>query len=201
MFLMDTWQYFIHRLVHVSPYLYKHVHSTHHKLYVPYAYGALYNHPIEAVLLDSLGGVVSQYASGISCDLVVYFFCFATVKTVLDHCGYRYPVNPLHDLFPNSTAFHDVHHDIRGIKKNFSQPFFTHWDRLLGTYVDPATFHVPAAEVAAKFDGVQAADEGKVGEGASSAPSDESPTGSLSGEVSDAGSEDGHGDREGKKMQ
>lgn len=26
---------------------------------------------------------------------------FATIKTVLDHCGYLFPLNPLHDAFPN----------------------------------------------------------------------------------------------------
>ncbi len=44
---------------------------------------------------------------------------------VFDHCAYRWPLNPVHDLFPNSASYHDVHHDMRGIKKNFSQPFFT----------------------------------------------------------------------------
>ncbi len=41
---------------------------------------------------------------------------FATIKIVLDHCGYSFPLNPLHDLFPNSAAYHDIHHDIRNIK-------------------------------------------------------------------------------------
>ncbi|CAG8790066.1 8168_t:CDS:1, partial [Racocetra persica] len=30
---------------------------------------------------------------------------------------------------------HDVHHQTFGLKKNFSQPFFTFWDRVLGTYL------------------------------------------------------------------
>ena len=42
----------------------QHMHSHHHRLVVPYAYGALYNHPLEALLLDTLGGVVTLYASG-----------------------------------------------------------------------------------------------------------------------------------------
>ncbi len=63
--------------------------------------------------------------------------CCYQVKTVLDHSGYRFPVNPLHPLFPNNAAYHDTHHDLRGFRKNYSQPFFTHWDWLLGTYMDP----------------------------------------------------------------
>jgi sphinganine C4-monooxygenase len=38
-----------------------------------------------------------------------------------------------------------VHHDLRGFRKNYSQPYFTHWDWLLGTYLDPADLHKAAA--------------------------------------------------------
>lgn len=31
MFIMDTWQYCVHRAAHESTFLYKHVHSTHHR--------------------------------------------------------------------------------------------------------------------------------------------------------------------------
>lgn len=54
--------------MHVNTYLYKHIHSHHHRLTVPYAYGALYNHPLEALLLDTLGGVITLYASGMRCE-------------------------------------------------------------------------------------------------------------------------------------
>ena len=167
MLIMDTWQFWIHRWMHVNTYLYKHCHSEHHRLLIPYAYGALYNHPLEALLLDTVGGVVTLYASGMSCAVGAWFMNFATMKTVLDHCGYTSPLNPLHDLFPNSSSYHDVHHDVRHIKKNFSQPFFTHWDRIMGSYLSPsdAHFHIqedgPAA--AASSDSSASAAEKKEG--------------------------------------
>ena len=52
---VDTWQYFLHRAMHMNKFLYTWLHSRHHRLYVPYAYGALYNHPIEGFMLDTLG--------------------------------------------------------------------------------------------------------------------------------------------------
>lgn len=148
MYVMDSWQYWIHRWAHTNTKLYRKVHSVHHQLNHVYAYGALYNQPMEALLLDTLGGLLTFVVAGLTCDTATLLFSFATVKTVLDHCGYVFPVNPLHDLFPNSSAFHDVHHDVRYIKKNFSQPFFTHWDWLLGTFVDPAEVHLSKQEVA-----------------------------------------------------
>lgn len=52
------------RYMHENKTLYRLIHSHHHKLVVPYAYGALYNQPLESLLLDALGAAVSLYATG-----------------------------------------------------------------------------------------------------------------------------------------
>ncbi|CAO3629173.1 unnamed protein product [Mucor fragilis] len=133
MIIMDAHQYFFHRLFHVNKFLYKHVHSHHHRLYVPYAFGALYNHPVEGFLLDSVGATIAMELTRMSPRLTVVFFTFSTLKTVDDHCGYALPWDPLQFLFGNNVQYHDIHHQAFGIKRNFSQPFFTFWDKLLGT--------------------------------------------------------------------
>eukprot|EP00252_Welwitschia_mirabilis_P003464 TRINITY_DN13536_c0_g1_i1.p1 TRINITY_DN13536_c0_g1~~TRINITY_DN13536_c0_g1_i1.p1 ORF type:complete len:255 (-),score=21.28 TRINITY_DN13536_c0_g1_i1:193-957(-) len=135
MVIMDTWQYFIHRYMHHNKFLYKHIHSHHHRLVVPYAFGALYNHPLEGLLLDTVGGAFSYLLSGMTPRTSIFFFSFATMKTVDDHCGLWLPGNPFHILFHNNTAYHDIHHQLYGTKYNFSQPFFVMWDRILGTYM------------------------------------------------------------------
>ncbi|KAE9618338.1 hypothetical protein Lal_00047803 [Lupinus albus] len=135
MFVMDTWQYFVHRYMHQNKFLYRHVHSQHHRLVVPYAVGALYNHPIEGLLLDTVGGAISYLVSGMTARTAVVFFCFAVVKTVDDHCGLWLPGNIFHLLFQNNTAYHDIHHQLQGLKYNYSQPFFSIWDKVLGTYM------------------------------------------------------------------
>lgn len=135
MLIMDTWQYFIHRYMHHNKFLYRHVHSQHHKLIVPYAFGALYNHPLEGLLLDTVGGAISFLLSGMTPRTSIFFFSFATIKTVDDHCGLWLPGNPFHMFFQNNTAYHDIHHQLYGTKYNFSQPFFVMWDKLLGTYM------------------------------------------------------------------
>jgi len=100
---------------------------------VPYAYGALYNHPFEGFLLDTLGTGLAYLVAGLSPRQGMCFFTGSTIKTVDDHCGYALPWDPLQHLTSNNAGYHDVHHQSWGIKTNFSQPFFTFWDRLLGT--------------------------------------------------------------------
>ncbi|ODQ55072.1 hypothetical protein SAICODRAFT_199062 [Saitoella complicata NRRL Y-17804] len=133
--VLDTWQYFLHRAMHLNKWLYRTFHSRHHRLYVPYAYGALYNHPIEGLLLDTIGAGLGFLVSGMSVGESVFFFTFSTLKTVDDHCGYNFPWDPLQIFFPNNSQYHDIHHQSYGIKRNFSQPYFTFWDKVLGTHM------------------------------------------------------------------
>ncbi|GMI75354.1 sphingoid base hydroxylase 2 [Hibiscus trionum] len=135
MFVLDTWQYFMHRYFHHNKFLYRRFHSHHHRLVVPYAFGAIYSHPLEAFLFDIIGGALSYSISGMSPRTSIYFFSFATVKSVDDHCGVWLPGNLFHILFNNNSAYHDVHHHLCGGKYNFSQPFFVMWDRIMGTYM------------------------------------------------------------------
>ncbi|KAG8528965.1 uncharacterized protein KY384_006654 [Bacidia gigantensis] len=131
--ILDTWQYFLHRAMHHNKYLYTTFHSRHHRLYVPYAYGALYNHPFEGFLLDTLGASIAFKVAGMTTRQGGLFFSGSTFKTVDDHCGYALPWDPLQHITGNNAGYHDVHHQSWGIKTNFSQPFFTFWDHILGT--------------------------------------------------------------------
>lgn len=131
--IVDTWQYFLHRIMHESKWLYATFHSRHHRLYVPYAYGALYNHPFEGFLLDTLGASIAYKMSFMTARQGLWFFTCSTIKTVDDHCGYSLPWDPLQKITSNNAAYHDIHHQSWGIKTNFSQPFFTFWDKFLGT--------------------------------------------------------------------
>ncbi|ORY76233.1 hypothetical protein BCR35DRAFT_305868 [Leucosporidium creatinivorum] len=130
-FVLDAWQYFWHRYFHTNRFLYRHIHSIHHRLYVPYAFGALYNHPLEGFVLDTLGAALAQ-----SCALMTT----RQAITVDDHCGYKFPWDPFQVLFANDCDYHDIHHQIAGLKYNFSQPYFLHFDWLLGTRLTRAQF-------------------------------------------------------------
>lgn len=154
--IVDTWQYFFHRAMHMNKWMYTTWHSRHHRLYVPYAYGALYNHPVEGFLLDTLGTGVAYLLTGMTVRQSMWFFTMSTIKTVDDHCGYAFPWDPLQHLTSNNAGYHDVHHQSWGIKTNFSQPFFTFWDSLLGT-------KWTGGDVSARYERARLAAEKKVG--------------------------------------
>ncbi|PSK35802.1 hypothetical protein C7M61_004284 [Candidozyma pseudohaemuli] len=131
--IIDTWQYWLHRTMHLNKTLYRRFHSRHHRLYVPYAYGALYNDPVEGFLLDTVGTGIAGIVTQLSPRESLFVYVFATMKTVDDHCGYRLPWDPFQFLFPNNAIYHDIHHQNWGFRNNFSQPFFTIWDRISNT--------------------------------------------------------------------
>ena len=89
--------------MHEVPYLYRNFHSHHHRLYVPYAFGALYNHPVEGFLLDTLGATIAEAASAMTVRQKILLFGFASLKTVDDHSGYKIWWDPM-QVSPPSMA-------------------------------------------------------------------------------------------------
>ncbi|KAF7796848.1 hypothetical protein EIP86_008032 [Pleurotus ostreatoroseus] len=151
MFIIDTWEYFLHRAAHNNTFLYKTFHSVHHRLYVPYAYGALYNHPVEGFVLDSVGAGIAELVACLSTREAIMLFVFSTLKTVDDHCGYKLPWDPLQLMTSNNADYHDIHHQVIGIKSNFAQPFFIHWDVILGTRMTRQDIEVRRRKTAEKM--------------------------------------------------
>jgi len=128
---LDALQYHAHRAMH-TPWLYAHVHRWHHELRAPRAYAALYNHPLESLLVDALGAVLVGELAALSPRWSVAFSCAATVKTVADHAG-RARGSARWRYWPtaNDATYHAIHHERARV--NFSQPFFTVWDHVYGT--------------------------------------------------------------------
>jgi sphinganine C4-monooxygenase len=85
--ILDAWEYWIHRLMHVNKWMYRHLHSRHHRLYVPYAFGALYNHPLEGLILDTVGSALAMKVAQLTLRETMFFFVFATMKTGLSFRG------------------------------------------------------------------------------------------------------------------
>ncbi|KAJ3142591.1 hypothetical protein HK100_000491 [Physocladia obscura] len=136
--ILDTYQYWIHRWFHVNRKLYRMFHSVHHELTVPFAFGALYNHPLEGFLMDTVGGAIPSMLLNMHPWTSAIFYSVATLKTVDDHCGYAWAWSPASLFNSNGAAYHDIHHWGKGGMYNFSQPFYTFWDHLMGTEYETA---------------------------------------------------------------
>ncbi|CAD6268582.1 unnamed protein product [Miscanthus lutarioriparius] len=131
----DLWHYTWHRTLHTSRFLYRNLHSWHHRLVVPYSFGALYGHPVESFVTDAAGGTGAFLVSDMSPRASIFFFSLCTVKVIDNHCGLS--LLPCWDRlsFWNNAAYHDVHHRLCGGKYNYSRLFFVVWDRMFGTYM------------------------------------------------------------------
>lgn len=121
--VVDTWIYFTHRLCHVNRTLYRLVHAQHHRIYVPYAYGAVYAHWLESLFLDILSFVLAGELAQLSPRQSMLFGTAATIKTIGDHCGYVFPWDPLGWFNKNGPEFHDLHHQSWGLKVVYPSPF------------------------------------------------------------------------------
>ncbi|KAM0825694.1 hypothetical protein ACQ4PT_069382 [Festuca glaucescens] len=134
--LYDVYRYAWHRLAHRSRFLYRHLHSWHHRLVVPYAFGAKYGHPVEALIADTAGASLAILLSGMSSSprATAVFLSLCNVKGIDNHCGLCLLPRRLQSLW-NGAAYHGVHHLPRGVRYNFSDLFFVTWDRAFGTHL------------------------------------------------------------------
>jgi sphinganine C4-monooxygenase len=140
----------------------------------------LYNHPVEGFLLDTAGSGLAFLTSGMTTRQGMIYFTMSTIKTIDDHCGYAFPWDPLQHITSNNAPYHDIHHQSWGIKSNFSQPYFTFWDRVLGT-------EWTGGDLSARYERARIAAEKQVekerdgsseaeADGSSAAPEDDSAT-------------------------
>lgn len=122
-FIVDTVEYWVHRLWHSHPFLYKWVHKTHHEMVCPWSFGALYNSYIEAALT---GSCLVFVFFGVLDYSVCEFALVSTISnlaTICDHCEFF----ETFDYFQKK-RHHTIHHNI-DLRCNFQQPFGTYWDR------------------------------------------------------------------------
>jgi len=128
----DTHFYVVHRSLHESPFLYRHVHKIHHESYNPDCWSGLSFHPVEGVL----------YFSGLLLCTVLpipYYVFFGQKLGVLlfpanGHLGYELPLDS--DLAKEVLG--SLHHYIHHTKFNYNygspSPF---WDIVCGTEFIP----------------------------------------------------------------
>ncbi|XP_024317250.1 sphinganine C4-monooxygenase 1 [Brachypodium distachyon] len=132
--VLDGYKYAWHRLAHRSRFLYRHMHSWHHRIVMPYAYGTIYGHPLEALMADTVGASLALFVSGMSPRATAVFLSLCNIKAIDNHCGVCMMSRFLRSLW-NDAAYHDVHHMPRRVRHNFSDLFFVTWDNMFGTHM------------------------------------------------------------------
>jgi len=129
-YLDDFLYYWVHRAMH-APFLYRHVHSVHHKVLTPWAVTGHYMHPLEFAVTGALA-LVPAALLGAHLNVLWAWVTWRQWEATEGHCGYDFPWSPSH-LFPGSDGarHHDAHH--ARVKGNYAG-FFAYVDGLFGTF-------------------------------------------------------------------
>jgi len=131
----ETYFYFVHRLLHSIPFLYRNIHKKHHEFVAPNSFAAFYVHPIE--------DFINQFPVAYFFPAVIFRVHFVTLMAwqiyavtlnIRDHVGYKFPKwFPFYRVFWLDPIFHDFHHE----KYNCNYGAIGIWDSILGTGRNP----------------------------------------------------------------
>ncbi|XP_016076240.1 PREDICTED: cholesterol 25-hydroxylase [Miniopterus natalensis] len=130
--LFDAEFFVWHLLHHKVPWLYRTFHKVHHQNSPSFALATQYMSVWE---LFSLGFFDMVNVKLLQCHpLTVLVFHVVNIwLSVEDHSGYDFPWST-HRLVPFGWYGGVVHHDLHHSQFNCNfAPYFTHWDRILGT--------------------------------------------------------------------
>lgn len=131
--LLFDFQYFVwHMLHHKVPWLYRAFHKAHHTHTATSALTTQFSGAWEAF---SLGFFSSINPFLLNCHPLTQmaFYVLNIWLSVEDHCGYDLPW-ATHRIVPWGLYGGAPHHDLHHLKfKSNYAPYFTHWDRLIGT--------------------------------------------------------------------
>jgi sterol desaturase/sphingolipid hydroxylase (fatty acid hydroxylase superfamily) len=131
----DIWFYGIHRLLHRNKFLYKKIHSIHHRAVPPIPIDYLFVHPLEA-LAGSVGIMIGLVIlilldGNISIYVFTAYSLYRALHEVAIHSGFQLiPKKYLGVL--GSTNHHFNHHKYHN--GNFASSF-TYLDKIFGTEV------------------------------------------------------------------
>src|SRR6266536_2407919 len=92
------------------------LHSTHHRVYCPYPFGAFYANLVEAFVWDVGGTGLALWLSGLNVRQTMWFTTLSVMKTCDDHCGYSLPFDPFQWINQQTAMYHDIHHQSWGMK-------------------------------------------------------------------------------------
>ena len=130
--LHDAWFYWTHRMLH-RPWLFRRVHSRHHRSRTPTPWSTHTFHPVEALVEFSIIPLIVFVIPAHPLAIVGFNVVLKLYNTV-GHAGFELFPHALarHRLFSwaNTATHHDLHHS-RG--RGHYGLYFLFWDNLMGT--------------------------------------------------------------------
>lgn len=142
--LLDFWRYWEHRLFHRVPVLWR-LHLVHHSDTQIDVTSSERHHPFE-FLLGTAVMLALIAALGLPAQAVGLYLLTATVIALYSHANLRLPasLNRRLNWLIVTPGVHAVHHsDLQAQTDSNYGTVLTLWDRLFGSYVDPANAKIP----------------------------------------------------------
>ena len=128
--LDDFLFYGAHYLLHKG-WLYKKVHSFHHRITASFALAGNYMHPIEFLVISGLV-LLGPVLLGSHVVTLYAFIIFRQWEAAEGHCGLQFRWNPMHLIpFYDGPAFHEFHH--WKFTGNYAA-VFSYMDKMFGTF-------------------------------------------------------------------
>lgn len=131
--------YWVHRLHHRVPILWRWVHQLHHSAERMDVFGSAYFHPFEIIEGTVVGGLLLGVGMGLQPEAAVLAGLWQPFNAVFQHGNIRTPV--WLGYFVQRPEAHGVHHQ-RGIH-GFNYANLPIWDILFGTFQNPKTWDEP----------------------------------------------------------
>ncbi|HTF97034.1 MAG TPA: sterol desaturase family protein [Cellvibrio sp.] len=136
--LVDLLDYWMHRALHTT--WFWHQHAWHHAPTVIYWLSGLRTSPGQIIIRIIPSTIFAAFISFEQfVNLGIFFLVFFVLSQHFIHSNMRIPFEPYIELLLVTPRYHMVHHSVerKYSDTNFAQIFV--WDRLFGTYTDPAT--------------------------------------------------------------
>jgi lathosterol oxidase len=126
---VDTWIYWVHRMLHTD-FFYRHLHRYHHQWQVPNSWVSMAFHPVDSFLF-----ALPVHLFGFLMPLHGFVYLGMQILMSFWSVSSHDRVSILRRRWFNYADNHTLHHWF--YRCNYGQ-FFTFWDRLMGTWRNPA---------------------------------------------------------------
>lgn len=101
--LLEICSFYVHRLMHTK-YFYKSFHKIHHEFKLPIPMEAMYNHPIEHVVMSLVPVFVGPIVLRSQLSVSLLWIMINLISSMTDHANIHFP-------FLKSPRFHNYHHE------------------------------------------------------------------------------------------